>query len=145
MTLFKSRTAHVYMGLLLLLPMLPAHAIMDTKCYEPKVKDTYTVYECRYGLYHDIRQAYPQRIKDLKSRIPAKYHPYLPTSVPKFSTRIPINEHEYLDVFVDHYQEEMHMDLMVNVEMKFSYFIENERKYFFERGTSAGMILRVMH
>ena len=143
--MFKSRVYQACLGLLLLLPILSAHASMETQCYEPKVKAAYTEYECRYGLYADIRKAYPKRIDDLKSRIPEKYHAYLPASVPTQSTRIPINEHEYLSVYVDYYQEKMRIVLMVNEEMKFRYFIENERKYFLTRGTAPGMVLRVMH
>ena len=143
--MFKSRVYQACLGLCLLLPMLSAHASMETKCYSPKVKADYTEYECRYGLYPDIRKAYPKRINDLKSRIPEKYHAYLPTSVPTQSTRIPINEHEYLSGYVDYYQEKMRIVLMVNEKMKFRYFIENERKYFLTRGTAPGMVLRVMH
>ena len=143
--MFKSRVYQACLGLLLLLPILSAHASMETQCYEPKVKAAYTEYECRYGLYADIRKAYPKRIDDLKSRIPEKYHAYLPASVPTQSTRIPINEHEYLSVYVDYYQEKMRIVLMVNEKMKFRYFIENERKYFLTRGTAPGMVLRVMH
>ena len=143
--MFKSRVYQACLGLCLLLPMLSAHASMETQCYEPKVKAAYTEYECRYGLYADIRKAYPKRIDDLKSRIPEKYHAYLPSSVPTQSTRIPINEHEYLSVYVNHYQEKMRIVLMVNEKMKFRYFIENERKYFLTRGTAPGMVLRVMH
>ena len=145
MTMFKSRVYQTCLGLILLLPMLSAHASMETKCYEPKVRADYTEYECRYGLYADIRKAYPKRINDLKSRIPEKYHAYLPTSVPTQSTRIHINEHEYLSVYVDHYHTEMRIILMENEEMKFRYFIENDRRYFFSRGATPGMILRVMH
>ena len=143
--MFKSRVYQACLGLLLLLPILSAHASMETQCYEPKVKAAYTEYECRYGLYADIRKAYPKRIDDLKSRIPEKYHAYLPSSVPTQSTRIPINEHEYLSVYVDYYQEKMRIVLMVNEEMKFRYFIENERKYFLSRGAAPGMVLRMMH
>lgn len=80
--MFKSWVYQACLGLILLRPCCPPDASMETKCYEPKVRADYTEYECRYGLYADIRKAYPKRINDLKSRIPEKYHAYLPTSVP---------------------------------------------------------------
>lgn len=71
--------------------------------------------------------------------------PICPPVCPRKSTRIHINEHEYLSVYVDHYHTEMRIILMENEEMKFRYFIENDRRYFFSRGATLGMILRVMH